>query len=142
MLLAETSGKNAIVVTAAADLDLAVADIVRSAFGHAGQKCSAASLVIAERAVLADGRFLRKLADATRTLVVGPAGDPATEVGPLIHPPAGPLERALTRLDPGESWLVDPQQLGPQLWSPGIRTGVRPGFVVPPAPSASVRCSA
>jgi RHH-type proline utilization regulon transcriptional repressor/proline dehydrogenase/delta 1-pyrroline-5-carboxylate dehydrogenase len=126
-LLAETSGKNAVVVTAAADIDLAVADIVRSAFGHAGQKCSAASLVIVERAVLRDGRLLRKLADATRTLVVGPAGDPATEVGPLIRPPSGPLHRALTRLDRGERWLVEPRQLGPQLWSPGIRTGVRPG---------------
>ncbi|HVM67460.1 MAG TPA: bifunctional proline dehydrogenase/L-glutamate gamma-semialdehyde dehydrogenase, partial [Acidimicrobiales bacterium] len=126
-LLAETSGKNAIVVTAAADLDLAVGDIVRSAFGHAGQKCSAASLVIAERSVLEDGRLLRKLADATRTLVVGPAADPATEVGPLIRPPSGVLERALTRLDPGEHWLVLPEQRGPQLWSPGIRTGVRGG---------------
>jgi RHH-type proline utilization regulon transcriptional repressor/proline dehydrogenase/delta 1-pyrroline-5-carboxylate dehydrogenase len=126
-LLAETSGKNAIVVTAAADLDLAVGDIVRSAFGHAGQKCSAGSLVIVERSVLDDGRLLRKLADATRTLVVGPAGDPATEVGPLIRPPSGVLERALSRLDPGEQWLVAPEQRGPQLWSPGVRTGVRAG---------------
>ena len=45
-VLAETSGKNAIVVTPSADVDLAVADLVRSAFGHAGQKCSAASLVV------------------------------------------------------------------------------------------------
>ncbi|HTN58660.1 MAG TPA: bifunctional proline dehydrogenase/L-glutamate gamma-semialdehyde dehydrogenase, partial [Protaetiibacter sp.] len=45
-LLAETSGKNAIVVTPAADYDLAVRDIVASAFGNAGQKCSAASLAI------------------------------------------------------------------------------------------------
>src|SRR5690606_2869966 len=37
-LLAETSGKNAIVITPSADLDLAVADLVKSAFGHAGQK--------------------------------------------------------------------------------------------------------
>ena len=57
-LHAETSGKNAIVVTAAADLDLAVADLVQSAFGHAGQKCSAASLAIVEQSVLDDGRFL------------------------------------------------------------------------------------
>jgi len=126
-LLAETSGKNAIVVTAAADLDLAVGDIVRSAFGHAGQKCSAASLAIVERSVLDDGRLLRKLADATRTLVVGPARDPATEVGPLIRPPSGALERALTQLDPGEQWLVAPEQRGPQLWSPGVRTGVATG---------------
>ena len=46
------SGKNALVVTAAADLDLAVVDLVRSAFGHAGQKCSAASLAIVEASVL------------------------------------------------------------------------------------------
>ena len=45
-LLAETSGKNAIIVTPSADLDLAAKDVVYSAFGHAGQKCSAASLVI------------------------------------------------------------------------------------------------
>ena len=45
-------------MTAAADLDLAVADLVRSAFGHAGQKCSAASLAIVEQSVLDDGRFL------------------------------------------------------------------------------------
>ncbi len=43
-LLAETSGKNAMIITPSADLDLAVADLVKSAFGHAGQKCSAASL--------------------------------------------------------------------------------------------------
>ena len=39
-LYAETSGKNSLVITAAADLDLAVKDLVRGAFGHAGQKCS------------------------------------------------------------------------------------------------------
>ena len=45
-LFAETSGKNSLIITAAADQDLAVKDLVRSAFGHAGQKCSAASLAI------------------------------------------------------------------------------------------------
>src|SRR5690606_16884725 len=40
-LLAETSGKNAIIVTPSADLDLAAKDVAYSAFGHAGQKCSA-----------------------------------------------------------------------------------------------------
>ena len=53
-LLAETSGKNAIVITQAADLDLAIRDLVRSAFGHAGQKCSAASLAIVEASLYDD----------------------------------------------------------------------------------------
>ena len=53
-LHAETSGKNAIVVTATADLELAIADIVTSAFAHGGQKCSAASLAIVEASVYDD----------------------------------------------------------------------------------------
>ena len=76
-LLAETSGKNAIVITQAADLDLAIRDLVRSAFGHAGQKCSAASLAIVEASLYDDPSFMERLADATRSLVVGPPSDPA-----------------------------------------------------------------
>ncbi len=128
-LLAETSGKNAMVVTATADVDQAVRDLVRSGFGHAGQKCSAASLAIVEASVHDHSPFLRQLADATRSLRVGPAADPASEVGPLVGPFTPALERALTRLDPGESWLVEPQLLdaGRRLWAPGVRIGVRPG---------------
>ena len=48
------------VITAAADLDLAVADLVRSAFGHAGQKCSAASLAIVEASLYDDPAFLER----------------------------------------------------------------------------------
>jgi RHH-type proline utilization regulon transcriptional repressor/proline dehydrogenase/delta 1-pyrroline-5-carboxylate dehydrogenase len=125
----ECSGKNAIVVTASADLDAAVRDIVRSAFGHAGQKCSAASLAIVEATVYDGPDFMRRLADATRSLAVGPASDLWTSVGPLIRPAEGVLARALTQLEPGEGWLVQPEPVGdnPQLWSPGVKVGVRAG---------------
>ena len=128
-LLAETSGKNAMVITGAADVDLAIKDLVRSAFGHAGQKCSAASLAIVEAELLDDPHFLARLADAVRSLRVGPATDLATMVGPVIHPPDGPLRRALTRLDEGERWLVEPRLVGGdgRLWTPGVRVGVQPG---------------
>lgn len=128
-LHAETSGKNAMVITAAADRDLAVKDLVRSAFGHAGQKCSAASLAIIEASLYDDPAFIERLRDAVTTLRVGPSTDVATDVGPLIAPPSGPLARALTSLEPGESWLVEPRQVGddPRLWSPGVRGGVQPG---------------
>jgi len=129
-LLAETSGKNAIVITATADLDLALRDLVRSAFGHAGQKCSAASLAIVEAPVHDRPDFLRRLADAVRTLRWGPADDPVTDVPPLIEPPGPVLRRALTELDPGERWLVRPRQWDrrdPCAWTPGVRIGVRPG---------------
>jgi RHH-type proline utilization regulon transcriptional repressor/proline dehydrogenase/delta 1-pyrroline-5-carboxylate dehydrogenase len=128
-LLAETSGKNGLVITASADLDLALADLVRSAFGHAGQKCSAASLAIVEADLYDDERFRRRLADAVTSLRVGPATDLETMVGPLIHPPSGPLRRALNVLDPGESWLVEPLELDDTglLWRPGVKLGVRSG---------------
>ncbi|MCS5735298.1 bifunctional proline dehydrogenase/L-glutamate gamma-semialdehyde dehydrogenase [Herbiconiux daphne] len=128
-LLAETSGKNAIVVTPSADLDLAVADIVKSAFGHAGQKCSAASLVILVGSVAQSQRFSRQLVDAVRSLRVGYPDDPSVQMGPLIEPAAGKLGEALTSLGVGERWLIEPRQLDDtgRLWSPGVREGVLPG---------------
>src|SRR6202012_5514260 len=59
-LMAETSGKNALIVTAQADRELAIKDLVRSAFGHSGQKCSAASLAILEAEVYDDPIFRRQ----------------------------------------------------------------------------------
>ncbi len=128
-LLAETSGKNAIVVTPSADLDLAVADLVTSAFGHAGQKCSAASLVILVGSVAQSKRFVRQLVDAVTSLRVGYPDDPAVHMGPLIEPASGKLAEALTTLGPGERWLIEPRRLDDtgRLWSPGVREGVQPG---------------
>ena len=128
-LFAETSGKNALVVTPQADLDLAANDLVRSAFGHQGQKCSAASLGILVGEVYGDERFLRQVVDAAASLVVGPTSDPATTFGPLIGPATGKLFDALTNLDAGERWLLEPRCLddGGSAWTPGIKIGVSPG---------------
>ena len=128
-LHAETSGKNAIVITATADIDEAIADLVRSAFGHSGQKCSAASLGIVEASVYDDDKFRRRLADAVMTLRPGPGWDLSTSMGPLIRPPDAILEKGFTELAPGEEWLVKPVPLDDQryLWRPGVRLGVRPG---------------
>ncbi len=128
-LLAETSGKNAIVVTPSADYDLAAADLARSAFGHAGQKCSAASLAILVGSVADSLAFRRQLVDAIATMRVGPPTDPAAVIGPLVEPAQGKLLRALTELGEGESWLVAPRRLDAEgrLWSPGVRLGVTAG---------------
>jgi RHH-type proline utilization regulon transcriptional repressor/proline dehydrogenase/delta 1-pyrroline-5-carboxylate dehydrogenase len=128
-LLAETSGKNAIVVTPSADIDLAVRDVVRSAFGHAGQKCSAASLAILVGSVATSARFRAQLVDAVTSLTVAWPFDAASQMGPVIEPPRGKLLEALTTLSPGERWLVEPRQLDStgQLWSPGVKDGVAPG---------------
>jgi RHH-type proline utilization regulon transcriptional repressor/proline dehydrogenase/delta 1-pyrroline-5-carboxylate dehydrogenase len=81
-VIAEMGGKNAIIVDADADLDEAVLGVVKSAFGYQGQKCSACS-----RAIVLDSvyeAFLTRLVEATRSLKVGPASDPATSVAPVI----------------------------------------------------------
>ena len=126
-LLAETSGKNALVITPSADIDLAVADLVSSAFGHSGQKCSAASLAICVADVYESPRLRRQLIDAVRSLKVGPSSQIGTMMGPIIGEAHGKLRRALTQLDPGEEWLVEPQQIDSRLWTPGVRLGVVPG---------------
>jgi len=81
-VIAEMGGKNAIIVDSDADLDVAVTETVISAFHYAGQKCSAASRVIVLEA--AHDEFSKRLAEATRSLRVGPPEDPATRVPPVI----------------------------------------------------------
>lgn len=81
-VIAELGGKNAIIVDEDADLDEAIKGVLHSAFGFAGQKCSACSRVI----VVGDAyeTFLKRLADATRDMLIGPASAPATLMGPVI----------------------------------------------------------
>ncbi|MGF9649813.1 bifunctional proline dehydrogenase/L-glutamate gamma-semialdehyde dehydrogenase [Pseudarthrobacter oxydans] len=128
-LLAETSGKNAIIVTPSADLDLAAKDVAYSAFGHAGQKCSAASLVILVGSVAKSKRFHNQLIDAVTSLKVGYPEDPTSQMGPIIEPANGKLLSALTTLGDGENWAVEPKKLDGtgRLWSPGVRYGVKRG---------------
>jgi RHH-type proline utilization regulon transcriptional repressor/proline dehydrogenase/delta 1-pyrroline-5-carboxylate dehydrogenase len=128
-LYAETSGKNSLVITAQADRELAIKDLVRSAFGHSGQKCSAASLAIIEAEVYDDPVFRRQLRDAAASLHVGPANDLRSIVTPLVTGPGKDLQRALTKLEEGEEWLLEPRQIDgdPCAWTPGMKLGVRPG---------------
>ncbi len=127
-LLAETGGKNATIVTALSDRELAIKNVIQSAFGHAGQKCSATSLLLLEQEVFEDPKFREMLADAASSLKVGSAWDLATRVGPLIRPPRGDLARGLRELVDNESWLVLPEQVddNPHLVRPGIKWNVKP----------------
>ncbi len=128
-LFAETGGKNAVIVTAAADRDAAIKDVLHSAFGHAGQKCSAASLLICEAEVYDDPTFREVLADAVASLPVGSAWNMRSVVTPLIAPPSEALTRAITQLEPGEQWLVKPRvdPDNPRLLSPGVKLDVAAG---------------
>src|SRR5438270_11355881 len=79
----ELGGKNAIIVIDDADLDLAVDGIVWSAFGTSGQRCTAASRVIAHEAVYDE--LQRKLVEAAEALRLGPGWEETTDIGPVIN---------------------------------------------------------
>ncbi|MDQ3647893.1 MAG: aldehyde dehydrogenase family protein, partial [Actinomycetota bacterium] len=118
-VVAEMGGKNCVIVDADADLDEVVPAVVSSAFGYAGQKCSAAARVLVHEA--AADTLLERLAGAVEALVVGQASQLRTEVPPLIEQEA--LERvgryaesaaaegtiaARASEGPGEGWFHPP----------------------------------
>jgi RHH-type proline utilization regulon transcriptional repressor/proline dehydrogenase/delta 1-pyrroline-5-carboxylate dehydrogenase len=81
-VITELGGKNAVIVDEDADLDEAVHGVVASAFGYSGQKCSACSRVIVLESIY--DAFVNRLVEATRSLKLGPAEEPANFVGPVI----------------------------------------------------------
>jgi RHH-type proline utilization regulon transcriptional repressor/proline dehydrogenase/delta 1-pyrroline-5-carboxylate dehydrogenase len=81
-VIAEMGGKNAIIVDESADLDQAVVGVLQSAFGYSGQKCSACSRVVVVETIY--DAFIRRLVEATKSLNIGEAELPSTQVGPVI----------------------------------------------------------
>ncbi|MBV9464162.1 MAG: aldehyde dehydrogenase family protein [Verrucomicrobiae bacterium] len=79
----EMGGKNAVLVMEDADLDLAVDGILWAAFGTTGQRCTAASRVLAHRKIKAD--LAARMAARARKMKLGPGMDSKTDVGPLIN---------------------------------------------------------
>jgi predicted delta-1-pyrroline-5-carboxylate dehydrogenase group 2 len=115
-VVSEMGGKNCVIVDSDADLDDVVPEVVYSAFGFAGQKCSAAARVLVHEA--AADKLLERLAGAVRVLNVGQAERFATEVPPVIEREAQervdryaamaePLARAEQRL-PDAGWFCAP----------------------------------
>jgi RHH-type proline utilization regulon transcriptional repressor/proline dehydrogenase/delta 1-pyrroline-5-carboxylate dehydrogenase len=98
-VLAEMGGKNAIIIDDDADLDEAIAGVRASAFGYAGQKCSACSRVLVPSSL--HDAFLARLVEATRSLTIGPAEDPGAFVGPVIDEEAH--QRILRTIEDGKT---------------------------------------
>lgn len=80
--ITEMGGKNAVIVTANAELDETVAGILYSAFAHAGQKCSAASRVIVDNSI--KSKLIERLKEAATDLYVGEAYNFETAMNPVI----------------------------------------------------------
>jgi alpha-ketoglutaric semialdehyde dehydrogenase len=96
----ELGGKNAIIVLDDADVDLAVEAILWSAFGTSGQRCTAASRVIAHEKIY--DALQSKLVAATERLRLGPGWDDASDVGPVINKAAIEKIHAYTKIGSDE----------------------------------------
>ncbi len=81
-VIAELGGKNGIIIDDDADLDEAVGQVIYSAFGFQGQKCSACSRVIVVEPIYE--RFISRLVEAARSIAIGPAENPAYFMGPVV----------------------------------------------------------
>jgi RHH-type transcriptional regulator, proline utilization regulon repressor / proline dehydrogenase / delta 1-pyrroline-5-carboxylate dehydrogenase len=130
-VVSEMGGKNCVIVDSDADLDDAVPAIVRSAFGYAGQKCSAASRVLAHEALYET--LLERLAGASGTLIVGQAESFGTDVPPLIEREAQERIERYSRLADDQGRLVvsgdEPPEEG---WycAPALACGLPPDSAV------------
>jgi RHH-type proline utilization regulon transcriptional repressor/proline dehydrogenase/delta 1-pyrroline-5-carboxylate dehydrogenase len=132
-VIAEMGGKNAIILDDDADLDEAVVGIIHSAFGYAGQKCSACSRVIALEGIY--DAFLTRLVEAARAVKVGPAHDPETLVGPVIDADARRRILEYQRLAATEGRVVFQADPGP-IADQGYFVG--PTIVADVAPEARI----
>jgi RHH-type proline utilization regulon transcriptional repressor/proline dehydrogenase/delta 1-pyrroline-5-carboxylate dehydrogenase len=109
-VLAEMGGKNCIIVDSDADLDEAVPAIVRSAFAYAGQKCSAAAVVLVHERIAET--TVARLAGAVQTLQVGQADAFGTDLGPVIERDAQSRIQRYARLAEAQGRIVARQEQG------------------------------
>jgi len=124
-VIAEMGGKNAVLIDEDADLDEAVIHVVQSAYGFQGQKCSACSRVIVVEPIY--DRFVNRLVEAARSIRIGPAEDPANQVGPVVEKAA--QERVLKYIEIG-------RREGTLLL---LREVPNEGYYAPPAIFADIR---
>ena len=122
-LYAETGGKNATIVTALSDREQAIQNVVQSAFGNSGQKCSATSLLILEEEVFNDAHFKTLLKDCAESKTHGNPWDFETDFGPLAVSINEKLKQSIENT-PEEQWLVKPVLKGNYFLSPGIKWGI------------------
>jgi succinate-semialdehyde dehydrogenase/glutarate-semialdehyde dehydrogenase len=123
----ELGGKDAMLVLADADLDVATSAAVWGSFTNCGQVCLSVERLFVEQAVSEE--FIRRCVEKTQKLRLGPGGNPGTDVGPLIRPQhvqrmndliAEAVQRGAKVLCGGRPR----PDLGPGFFEPTVLTGV------------------
>ncbi len=138
LVITEMGGKNAVIVTANADLDEAISGCVYGAFGHAGQKCSAASRLLVDQRIVEP--FIERLVGAAADWHVGDALSPGTQINPVINGAQADRLRQVAALCRAECELQGGRVLldhsATYRGDPGHRVG--PAIFLLPAESAAL----
>jgi RHH-type proline utilization regulon transcriptional repressor/proline dehydrogenase/delta 1-pyrroline-5-carboxylate dehydrogenase len=129
-VVAEMGGKNCVIVDSDADLDEVIPGVVHSAFGYAGQKCSAAARVLVHEAVAET--LVERLAGAVATLRVGQAERFDTDVPPVIEQEAQDRVTRYAELAERDGRLLASGEAPDEGWfcRPAVATGLDPGSAV------------
>ncbi|MEK9598967.1 MAG: CoA-acylating methylmalonate-semialdehyde dehydrogenase, partial [Alphaproteobacteria bacterium] len=91
--------KNHMVIMPDADLDMATNALMGAAYGSAGERCMAVSVAVPVTDAVANA-LVEKLTPKIQALKIGPATDPASEMGPLVT--AQHLQKVTGYIDAGE----------------------------------------
>ncbi len=113
--------KNHLIVMPDADLDRSIPAILSSAFGSAGERCLAGSVIVAVEPIGDD--LVGRLANSIRTMKLGPGAEPETDMGPVIRP-----DHRARVLD----WIEKGKSEGAQLVAQGEPPAGSSGYYVPP----------
>jgi 5-carboxymethyl-2-hydroxymuconic-semialdehyde dehydrogenase len=126
----ELGGKNPVVVFADAELDRALDAVIFMIYSLNGERCTSSSRLLVERSIH-DG-FVERLTARLARLRVGHPLDPATEIGPLVHPRHVQKVESYLSLAVSEGADVRrgevPRGLGANFVTPALFVGARPSM--------------
>ncbi len=128
-LIAEMGGKNTIIVDETADLDEAIPGVLYSAFGYAGQKCSACSRVVVMDSIY--DKFVSRLAEAAASIVVEDGANPISYLPSVIDKIAHNKVKEYIEIGKKEATMV----MGPKIYEGKVPED---GFFLPPSIFADV----
>jgi aldehyde dehydrogenase (NAD+) len=129
----ELGGKNAMIVTADADLDLATDGALFGAFGTAGQRCTSTSRLLVHPDIADDlvGRIVKRAGE----LVLGDPARPGTDVGPVVNAASAERIDSMVAAAVGEGASIAcgghrrddvPDCAGGAFYEPTVLVGVKP----------------
>ena len=114
----ELGGKNPVIVFADADLERALDAALFMIYSLNGERCTSSSRLLVEDSIYAE--FTERMAERVKKIRVGDPFDPATEIGPLIHP---------THLQKVSSYFTAAQEEGATIAAGGNRVGTEGNYI-------------